>query len=310
MFTIKETSRITGVPEATLRTWERRYGVVDPARTPSGYRLYSPHAIASLSAMRKLVDAGWTPAAAARAILDGKVPVRTAPRGPVDDADDGATPDTYRDRFLAAAARIDPAGIDAALDRGFALGSFEHVVDSWLCPTLVDLGEAWAGGDVDVAGEHAASQAVARRLAAAFEAAGARTRGPSVVVGLPSGSRHELGALAFATAAKRRGLNVLYLGADVPPPSWLEAVRDADAAVLGVVTAADRPNATATARALLEDCPGLPVATGGANGAHVSPGTTDLPTGIGAAAEHLELLLHSADTRGLLAAGVTPPRGS
>ena len=47
---------------------------------------------------------------------------------------------------------------------------------------------------------------------AAFEAAGWRSRSPSVLVGLPAGSRHELGALAFAVTAKRRGLDVHYLG--------------------------------------------------------------------------------------------------
>ena len=31
-----------GVPAATLRAWERRYGVLRPERTPAGYRLYTP----------------------------------------------------------------------------------------------------------------------------------------------------------------------------------------------------------------------------------------------------------------------------
>jgi methanogenic corrinoid protein MtbC1 len=41
---------------------------------------------------------------------------------------------------------------------------------------------------------------------------------------LPSGSQHELGALAFATAIRRRGLDVLYLGANVPVSSCETAV--------------------------------------------------------------------------------------
>lgn len=160
---------------------------------------------------------------------------------------------TYMQRFLSSAAQMDTAGIEESLDGGFALGSFEYVVDSWLFPALEALGEGWARGEIDVAGEHAASHAIHRRLSAAFDAAGSRSRGPAVVVGLPSGSQHDLGALAFATAIRRRGMDVLYLGANVPVSSWEEAVRsrEARAAVLSVVTPGDRPAAVAVAERLL-----------------------------------------------------------
>lgn len=298
MFTIKQASRLTGVSEATLRTWERRYAVVTPSRTESGYRLYGPESIAALTAMRKLVDAGWTPAEGARAIREGTIPITSAPLGAparpsVEDAQANAA--TFMERFLTSAAHMDAAGIEDSLDRGFAIGSFEHVVDAWLCPTLVALGEGWARGEIDVAGEHMAAHAVLRRLSAIFEAAGSRSRGPAVVVGLPQGSQHELGALAFATAAKRRGLNVLYLGSNVPEPSWDAAVRtrSAQAAVLGVVTAADRPSAVATAKRLLENHPGLLVASGGAFGDHLADGVQSLPQAIGAAAQELDYFLHA-----------------
>ena len=39
MYTIGRVAALTGVPVATLRAWERRYGVVEPVRTDSGYRL-------------------------------------------------------------------------------------------------------------------------------------------------------------------------------------------------------------------------------------------------------------------------------
>ena len=40
MFTIKRAAELTGLPVATLRAWERRYGVVAPIRSEGGYRLY------------------------------------------------------------------------------------------------------------------------------------------------------------------------------------------------------------------------------------------------------------------------------
>ena len=171
-----------------------------------------------LSTMRELVDSGWSPGDAADAILSGTAPTTGEQGVRGGDPGAGSTPNavTYMQQFLSAAAQLDTVGIEDSLDGGFALGSFEHVVDSWLFPTLEALGEGWVRGEIDVAGEHAASFAVHRRLSAAFDAAGSRSRGPGVVVGLPSGSQHDLGALAFATAIRRRGMDVLYLGANVP----------------------------------------------------------------------------------------------
>ena len=74
MYTIKQASRLTGVSEASLRAWERRYGVVVPHRNESGYRVYDEEALAAVSTMRRLVDDGWSPAEAADAVRSGTVP--------------------------------------------------------------------------------------------------------------------------------------------------------------------------------------------------------------------------------------------
>lgn len=299
MYTIRQASRLTGVSEASLRAWERRYRVVVPHRNESGYRLYDEENLAAVSTMRRLVDEGWSPAEAADAVRTGAVPA-VLDKVVVPETSDGLhQPNaiTYMQLFLSSAAKLDTAGIEQSLDGGFALGSFEHVVDSWLFPTLVALGEGWARGEIDVAGEHAASHAVHRRLSAAFDAAGSRSRGPAVVVGLPSGSQHDLGALAFATAVRRRGMDVLYLGANVPVSSWEAAVRSrqARAAVLSVVTPQDRPAAVAVAERLLNQTPVPIVCAGGASAADLPTGVQALASSIGDAAQELDQLMHGAE---------------
>ena len=294
MYTIKRAAQLTGVSETSLRTWERRYGFVTPHRNESGYRLYGQEALARISSMRQRVEDGWSPAAAAEAVRSETLPA-TSQAAAGDDSESGAAQPnaaTYLNRFLGAAARMDLAGIEENLDAGFALGSFEHVVDSWLFPTLEALGEGWALGEIDVAGEHLASHAVHRRLSAAFNAAGSRSRGPAVVVGLPPGSHHELGALAFATAIRRRGLNVLYLGADLPVASWETAVRShaARAAVVVVVTPEDRPAAVTVVERLVGHEHSPVVYTGGASAADLTSGVQQLPMSIGSAARQLDAL--------------------
>lgn len=264
MYTIKQAALRSGVNVSLLRAWERRYGIVAPSRTDSGYRLYDDDAIARLRAMRMLVDAGWSARQAAERVASGDLDDLEG----VTDGGGASAPSTDAiQAFVAAAARIDPAGIERSLDDMFATGSFERVIEDRLYPALHALGEAWAGGDVDVAGEHAASAAAIRRLGMAFEASG---RGPfsdsaPVLVGLPPGARHEVAALAFATAARRTGMAVVYLGADVPVASWVEAVdrTAASAVALGVVLERDVAAAEDVVAALRAGHPDLVVTVGG-----------------------------------------------
>jgi methanogenic corrinoid protein MtbC1 len=272
MYTIKEAAARTGVPIPLLRAWERRYRVVAPTRTAAGYRLYDDAALARLRSMRALVADGWQPSAAAAAILAG-----TAPRPP-DGGDEqtqapaeapaGASAGALArpGAFLAAAEDLDAPALERALDEMFASGSFEVVADRDLLPALVAIGDAWADGRITVAGEHAASEAVHRRLAAAFQAAGRPRAGrDTVLVGLPPGSRHELGALTFAVAARRAGLPILYLGADLPVTDWAATAKRtrARAAVVATPTAADVPAAAEVASRLAAEVPGVQVAAGG-----------------------------------------------
>ena len=254
MYSIKQASIRSGVSVPLIRAWERRYGVVAPKRTPSGYRLYDDKAIATLVRVRELTESGWTASEASRAVLAGEVPVTPAlVEAPLPPANEAAHARQARlvERFVEAAAEMDIAATGAALDEIFAQGSFEAIVDDMLMPALVSLGEAWADGKVDVAAEHAATAAVHRRLSALYEAA-ASIGDPVAVIGLPPGSRHELGALAFAVALRRLGVGVLYLGSDVPVASWVHVIEQhrARVAIMSVVQVVDRAPALEVAQAL------------------------------------------------------------
>lgn len=57
-FRIGAVERATGIPANTIRVWERRYGLVKPARDETGTRLYSQQDVEYLSHVRTLIDAG------------------------------------------------------------------------------------------------------------------------------------------------------------------------------------------------------------------------------------------------------------
>ena len=59
-------SEMTGVSEGLIRAWERRYGVLKPRRTASGYRAYTNSDIEVLRRLKKLTQEGVAIAEAVR----------------------------------------------------------------------------------------------------------------------------------------------------------------------------------------------------------------------------------------------------
>jgi DNA-binding transcriptional MerR regulator/methylmalonyl-CoA mutase cobalamin-binding subunit len=246
VYTVGRTAELTGVPRETLRKWEQRYGVVEPTRTEGNYRLYDDEAVRRLVVMRDLVDAGWSPREAARQVREDPAGALTAP------TDDGS-PLTHLDELVGCARDFDVVRLESTLDKAFAQADLGEVVDEWLMPSLVRLGEAWQRGTVTVAGEHFASAAVLRRLSQAFhELPHPPSEAPRVLVGLARGSRHELGVMAFAMVLRSRGVAVTYLGGDLPVESWVDTVHELrpDAVVLAVPTVEDLPAVREAVRAI------------------------------------------------------------
>lgn len=282
MHTIKHATALTGVSADTLRMWERRYGVVAPVRTEGGYRLYDDAAIARLTAMRALVEAGWAPSRAAVQVTSGTTPGPMTP-APREDAqglvsgrvyDSGEGSKERLDLLVRLAMSFDSRQLSHALDDAFARWEFEELVDDWLMPALGRLGLAWRAGTVSVAGEHFVSAGVHRRLATALDGASPRPGAPRVIVGLARGSRHELGVLAFGALLARAGFGVLYVGGDLPPDSWVVAVagHSPSAVVLGVPVLDDVPAVRDTIAAIRAARPDVPLLLGGSHQELVSTG--------------------------------------
>ncbi len=275
MYTIKQAAARSGLSVSTARAWERRYGIVHPKRTASGYRLYDDEAIDRLMAMRHLVEIeGIRPSQAADQLRASGADVAdlvARARRWRDSTPAAATASPTASRgsdlagaFVEAARSLRVATMEDILDDTFASQRFETAVEDVVFPALRAVGDAWAAGTIDVAMEHAASETVRRRLARFYDAIEA-SGDPDVIVGLPPGGQHDIGALAFAIAARRRHLDVLYLGADVPLASWVTAADRSRArvAVIGVVNVTDVTAASDVVRALRASSRRPAVALGG-----------------------------------------------
>ena len=83
VYSIGAAAKVLGVPTATLRTWQGRYGVVLPERSSGGHRLYSHDQLEQLRFVAQQVAAGLSPADAHRLLGDRLS--QAAGRGPGSD---------------------------------------------------------------------------------------------------------------------------------------------------------------------------------------------------------------------------------
>jgi len=219
---IGELSRRTGVSHDLLRAWEQRYGLLHPARSAGGFRLYSTEDRLRVGHMVEAMAAGLSAAEAARVALATAATVTEA-----DALSDKPAPRALEhtvERLTAALDSFDGAAANAALDELLAGLTLETVLQEVLLPYLRSLGDRWAAGTTTVGNEHFASNLIRGRLmglARGWDLG----EGPRVLLACPAGETHDLGLIMFGLVIARRGWNVTYLGADTPLPTLIETAR-------------------------------------------------------------------------------------
>ncbi|BDP40777.1 HTH-type transcriptional repressor CarH [Deinococcus aetherius] len=266
MFTASEVESRVGVPAATLRQWERRYGFPSPARSASGYRLYSPHDLALIEVMQSHLRAGVPAGRAAQLTLASAGPEGAAGEPVVRESTASHLPvGALAPALLEALAGGNLTQAGRVLAQAHAHLPLEDVLTGVVSPALAEIGRLWERGDITVAHEHRASAFLRARLEALLDAAGVEGEfGPRVIAACAPGEQHELGLMMISLVLRRRGVQTEYLGANMPLGDLMVYARQrrADA----VLIALNGDWALGPTRAQRRDLDGLevPVFYGGA----------------------------------------------
>ncbi|MEP6762385.1 MAG: B12-binding domain-containing protein [Sporichthyaceae bacterium] len=215
---IGELSRRVGVSEHVLRAWESRYGLLKPARSEGGYRLYTEEDQIRVRRMQAHLAEGLAAAQAARAaIADHDLGIGTDVGGAATQADLGASADALRQ----ALDELDEPAAQAVLDRLLTELSLETALRDVLLPYLHELGDRWEQGAISVGQEHFATHVIQGRLANLASGWGSGP-GPYAVLACPPGERHDLALRIFGIMLNRHGWRIAYLGVDTPIPELIK----------------------------------------------------------------------------------------
>ena len=207
---IGELSRRVGVSGHLLRAWESRYGLLQPVRSPGGFRLYSEADESRVRTMQAYLAEGLSAAEAARATLAGADTV--PPGGPPAAVPTGGG---YFAALREALDTFDEPAAQAVLDRLLADLSVPAVLRDVMLPYLAGLGERWQRGTASIAMEHFASNVIRGRLTGLARGWGSG-HGPRALLACPPGEQHDLALMMFGIVLHHHGWRISYLGPNTP----------------------------------------------------------------------------------------------
>jgi MerR family transcriptional regulator, light-induced transcriptional regulator len=230
VYTIKTVVQETGIAPATLRAWERRYGVLSPGRSDGGYRLYSERDIQTLRWLKNQVDTGVSISRAV-ALLEIRHQAGEEPELELDRPRIPAAPENARgtetivEELIKALSAFQEPQAENILGEAFALYPVDVVAEEIITPTLVEIGERWHRGEASIVQEHFATAFLRRRLSALFHAYPQPLVGQLAITGSAPSEWHDVGILLVSMALRRHGWRVIYLGQNVPADHLLREVR-------------------------------------------------------------------------------------
>ncbi len=224
LYNIGVVARMTGLSMATLRAWERRYSFPESDRTAGGHRLYSERDVMRLRWVKERIDEGMQTAQAINALhhqeqVGNLTRVEPPPAAP---AVHPPAPSLYlpqqRRELVKALIERDLVRADMILGDALVLSSPEDLILDVIGPGLNDIGQLWKDGQINVAGEHLATNYLRQRLLMwMMSGPPPRSSNPIVLACAPN-EWHEGSLLILGALLRRRSWPVAYLGQSVPLP--------------------------------------------------------------------------------------------
>jgi DNA-binding transcriptional MerR regulator len=209
--TVSALARLIGVAPATLRTWDRRYGLGPTEHVEGSHRRYSRADVARLVTMRRLITTGVAPSdAALRAKAhEGEFSIPEL-----------VSEIEVAEELVAALCRA-----AESLDRDFVLQALRQelmkngVINCWqtvIVPVLIHIGDSWAKTGEGIEIEHMMSELIKTVLRESvpeeFDAVNARP----VLLACVGEELHSLALHALAAALAEREISSNFLGARTP----------------------------------------------------------------------------------------------
>lgn len=226
-FTIKAVQSRTGIKPVTLRAWERRYELLEPARLKNGYRLYSERDVQLLLWVKSRLDSSMSISQVVQQFNDlrekdlwpesvqkvePELP-RLKPPMPARD---------YAELMLSTMISHNETRAQFLVDETRKYFDLITIFEEIVQPSLALLEHTWYQGEIPLATVHVSSQFIKSKLINLMTSMPVVREGALTLIGSGPGETKELDILMLAVLMRQAGFFVEYLGPDLPVEDILD----------------------------------------------------------------------------------------
>ena len=236
--TVAAVARRIGIAPATLRTWDRRYGLGPSVHVPGSHRKYSVADVARIDLMRKLMLNGALPSEAARTVLGQELEVTETPtesaKFPLhlvaDETHDNNVISLDSPKVIVRSLNRAIAALDAkACDELISHTIQSHgVIWTWervLTPVLVAIGEKWEKTGEGVEQEHMLAETITGIFRSLANSVTEPENARPVLLACAPYELHTIPMYAIAAGLAEQNVATRILGARMPADALAAAAK-------------------------------------------------------------------------------------
>ena len=209
--TVAAVARQIGVAPATLRTWDRRYGLGPSEHNDGEHRRYCPGDVARLMTMRRLIVAGVSPAEAAEQAKNFKGVIKVKKI-----VEEFEVREEVVDAIYKALQSFDRAFVEETLAHEIAEYGVEGAWSDVIVPTLFLIGQDWETEQKGIEVEHLFSEILKRTMHNRVVELKKPLNSRPVLLAAVGEELHSLPVYALAAALCDRNIQTYVLGARTP----------------------------------------------------------------------------------------------
>ena len=223
--TVAALARRLGVAPATLRTWDRRYGIGPSEHCAGNHRRYSAGDVIRLTSMVRLIVAGVTPKDAAGKALELNLKgTQNKVEKLIQKSEDQSD---LISLLFKSAIKFDQGKIEKLIRKSIGEKGVEATWIEVIAPLLNEVGDVWVrtGAGIDI--EHFLSEVVRKLLSENLGKISSPKNARPVLLACVENELHSLALLALAAVLAEARIECIFLGARTPQSALNEVITKA-----------------------------------------------------------------------------------
>ncbi len=210
-FTIRDLENLSGIKAHTIRIWEQRYNLLTPRRTDTNIRYYSNDDLRTILNISLLKRFGYK-ISDINNMSHNDVVSKVAALNSGEALQERIINDLIQLMIV-----MDNTGFEKLIDKQIAIIGTEKTITQILFPFFVRIGILWQTGHINPAQEHLITNITRQKIIVGIDQASpVIKRKKTFLLFLPEGEFHEIGLLFVHYLLKKHGVEVCYLGTNVP----------------------------------------------------------------------------------------------